>query len=880
MRTAAGQGDGRGGKKSKRRSGVSAEPLANTEQQKAPTKSRRRVSVGGDSDHHSRRMSCTDADVAQFFKSKESMEILERATKNNLLFEPLDPAQRKMVFGAMVDQKYEAGDIVIQQGERGDIFYVVESGAFEASIKSSDKEPAKKVAFYESGTGFGELALLYNGPRAATIKCTKPGKCWGIERGLFNMIMVSANKTLSSSTKEFLNSISLFEPLSDKQVDVLVGLFTEFQHPVGEVLFEAGEACETLYLIRDGEVELYGHPEESEALCPSMDEDKRAPGLRRSSISLSKKIHETGTSLLTLGRGDFIGAAALEGVTGVAKLGRRNLSIERATTRSSLKNSAIAGPTGPVRPTYKVHGRALSQVTVLELTRNTLQAMNAERIGDLPTALLKHVQSKAVSAARELLGLDAKTRVRALAGLPALKIAADGFLESDAPAPGDESSRRPSIDGEGFEEDLSKRRMQLVVSGAAKAEHMDGEGDAKQIVLGEPVDKDAFSEKTRPRMKLSSAVPGREILVVELNADLLVSLRAKIQRITAKAEQGESNKSLISLDELNQVAVLGAGGYGHVCLVEHKATSTCFALKKMSKPHVVYKKQVDHVNNERKLLAKSAHPFIIGLFGSFQDESYLYLLLELVLGGELWSYLNENGPVGIDGARFYGGMVQAALEYLHDHEIVYRDLKPENLLIDRNGFIKVCDFGFAKVVFPGDRTWTLCGTPEYLAPEIILRKGTTSSADWWSFGILVVELITGSTPFVSDDDFSVFKKIVKAEVDWNQFRLPPIAKALVELLLVKDPSMRLGSRESGGAHKIRSENFFKPLDFEKLQKRELSPPWVPVVDNDKDTRHCCEEDEIELPEPDEKALRAVEGQGKDLFDLFPEFERVADVQLQ
>ena len=181
----------------------------------------------------------------------------------------------------------------------------------------------------------------------------------------------------------------------------------------------------------------------------------------------------------------------------------------------------------------------------------------------------------------------------------------------------------------------------------------------------------------------------------------------------------------------------------------------------MSKPHVVSKRQVDHVNNERKLLSMCDHPFVIELFGSFQDKDYLYLLLELVLGGELFTYLDVQGPIKEGPARFFGASVAMALEYLHQYRIAYRDLKPENILIDAQGYIKVVDFGFAKVVYEGERTWTLCGTPEYLAPEVILRKGHDVRVDWWSLGILIVELFTGGTPFYSDDHFDVFKKIVK-----------------------------------------------------------------------------------------------------------------------
>jgi serine/threonine protein kinase len=162
-------------------------------------------------------------------------------------------------------------------------------------------------------------------------------------------------------------------------------------------------------------------------------------------------------------------------------------------------------------------------------------------------------------------------------------------------------------------------------------------------------------------------------------------------------------------------------------------------MKVLKKAEVVRLKQVEHIISEKQILCHINFPFIVNLFCTFQDEKSLYMLLEYVVGGELFSHLRTAGRFSNETTKFYSGEIILAIEYLHSLDIIYRDLKPENLLFDSRGHIKITDFGFAKIV--EDRTWTLCGTPEYLAPEIIQSKGHGKAVDWWALGILILSLM-------------------------------------------------------------------------------------------------------------------------------------------
>jgi len=218
----------------------------------------------------------------------------------------------------------------------------------------------------------------------------------------------------------------------------------------------------------------------------------------------------------------------------------------------------------------------------------------------------------------------------------------------------------------------------------------------------------------------------------------------------------------------------------------------------------------------------------------------LYLLFEYVQGGELFSHLRAAGRFATKTARFYAAEIVLALEYLHQQKIVYRDLKPENLLLDHKGHIKVTDFGFAKVV-PDNRTFTLCGTPEYLAPEVIKGKGHGTEVDWWALGILVFEMLAGFPPFYDENPFGIYEKILLGRISFPA-HFDSSARDLVKKLLASDRTRRLGNLKDGAAD-VKKHRFFKGLDWDAMSKRKNTPPIVPVVEHEGDTSNFEEYEE-------------------------------------
>lgn len=284
-------------------------------------------------------------------------------------------------------------------------------------------------------------------------------------------------------------------------------------------------------------------------------------------------------------------------------------------------------------------------------------------------------------------------------------------------------------------------------------------------------------------------------------------------------------KGKYQLKDFEMLRTLGTGSFGRVHLVRSVHNQRFYAIKTLKKSQVVRMKQVNHTNDERTMLRAVRFPFFIRLWGTFQDSNYLYMVMDYIEGGELFSLLRKSRRFPAPVAKFYASEVVLALEYLHAQDIIYRDLKPENILLDKNGHIKITDFGFAKYV--PDVTWTLCGTPDYIAPEVVASKPYNKSVDWWSLGILIFEMLTGYTPFYSTTHVKTYEKIMHGEVAYPAY-LQPVVVDLLQSLITKDLSKRLGNL-SGGAADVKAHPWFANVQWDKLLAREIETPYEPPI---------------------------------------------------
>ncbi|KAG8454416.1 hypothetical protein GDO86_000875 [Hymenochirus boettgeri] len=285
---------------------------------------------------------------------------------------------------------------------------------------------------------------------------------------------------------------------------------------------------------------------------------------------------------------------------------------------------------------------------------------------------------------------------------------------------------------------------------------------------------------------------------------------------------------------LDIVTTLGVGGFGRVELVKVKNENTVFAMKCIKKRHIVDSRQQEHIHSEKNILEEAHSPFIVKLYRTFKDNKYVYMLLEACLGGELWSILRDRGNFDEPTAKFCIGCVTEAFEYLHQKGVLYRDLKPENLLLDSEGYVKLVDFGFAKKMFPGQKTWTFCGTPEYVAPEVILNKGHSLSVDFWSLGILLYELLTGYPPFTGTDQLIIYHMILQGieKIEFHK-KITRRPEDLIRRLCRQNPAERLGNMKNG-ITEIKKHRWFNGFNWEGLSSRSFPSPLKPQLEGPTD----------------------------------------------
>lgn len=314
-----------------------------------------------------------------------------------------------------------------------------------------------------------------------------------------------------------------------------------------------------------------------------------------------------------------------------------------------------------------------------------------------------------------------------------------------------------------------------------------------------------------------------------------------------KGKNGANLNPSLTPDDFELLKVVGKGSFGKVFQVRKKDTGNIYAMKVLKKEQLLKRKQVAHTQTERKVLEEIDNPFIVSLRFAFQTQDKLYMVLDYFTGGELFFHLKSNGRFSEELARFYAAEITLALECLHKHTIVYRDLKPENVLLDEEGHIRLTDFGLSKESISGNTlTHTFCGTPEYLAPEVIHGAGYNKAVDWWSLGTLLYEMITGLPPFFNTNVHIMYERIMRAQLTFPPY-VSPEAVSLLTGLLQRNPAARLGSGPRD-AEELKEHPFFKSIDWTKLYNKQITPPFKPFTkDGATDVSNIDEEFRKEIP---------------------------------
>jgi len=335
-------------------------------------------------------------------------------------------------------------------------------------------------------------------------------------------------------------------------------------------------------------------------------------------------------------------------------------------------------------------------------------------------------------------------------------------------------------------------------------------------------------------------------VIGEVNEEFSRSTRTVMRRQSSTKDPSpeRSIKMKLTPTHFDILKVVGKGAYGRVLLVREKSTARLFAMKVLQKGHVIHTKNVRYVKEERNILSKADHPFVVKFICAFQTMDKLYLVMEYIAGGELFSRLRNEGLFVEVDAKFYVGEIILAVEYLHSNGIIHRDMKPENVLLDKTGHIRITDFGLAKVHDGKSDVKTICGTDLYMAPEMLSGNGYGKAVDYWSVGAILYEMLTGDPPFYAKGSRKLYSLIMSKKPRFHSWMSQDVVN-LLKGLLNRNVVQRLGTTVTtmfkvGGVAELKNQAFFNDLDWHLLLDQKIAPPFVPVVANLEDTSNFDE----------------------------------------
>eukprot|EP01082_Thalassiosira_pseudonana_P008222 g7612.t1 g7612 contig24:1057816-1061203(-) len=679
-------------------------------------------------------------------KSDEDVEFLLDALSDNFVFNTLDENELETLVNAFEGFECAEGEALISQGETGGHFYILRKGTVVFIVDGEE------VGRAVPGNSFGELALLYNAPRAATCKAVD-GKAglWRVDQVTFRKLLAAHTIQNDNQTKDVLRKVPFLNDLDDEFINRISDALTTVYYDAGDVIFNRGSEGSVFYVIREGKVE-YEH---------------KKRGVK------------------VLGPGDYFGEQAI-----VKNEPRKaDATAVKDTIALALSREVFEKVLGPLSEVIaRSNDRRLLKSVPL-FANSDVENFEIELLG----ALIDEVK---YPAEREILTegdyVDA----------PALYLVRSGVLEAYT----DDGESRILKSGSYFAEDTLM---------PDEDQKYGGKGGMKQ---------------SRETVEvLEDCVLGKLSLA---NID---SVLLDLSRMGNK-KGGKSGKDMLdrSIDifKLERHTLLGAGTFGQVWLASDKKTGNAYALKVQIKRELIDHHQAEGVCREREVMSKIDHPFVIKLVNTSQDDQSVFMLLRLVQGGELFNVMHNDDRDCIpeNEVKFYSAGILEGLAYMHRRRILYRDLKPENVLIDDMGYTVIVDLGFAKVV--NDKTYTLCGTPLYLAPEVILSRGHDKGADYWSLGCLMYEMILGQTPFYDHniDQITLFKRIVHGRYRFPSNAFSEEAQDLITGMLANKSTQRLGCL-AHAERDIKEHPFLSEINFGKLGKRMIKAPWVPRLRN-------------------------------------------------
>eukprot|EP00929_Paragymnodinium_shiwhaense_P118407 TRINITY_DN90328_c0_g1_i1.p1 TRINITY_DN90328_c0_g1~~TRINITY_DN90328_c0_g1_i1.p1 ORF type:complete len:843 (+),score=225.14 TRINITY_DN90328_c0_g1_i1:93-2531(+) len=713
------------------------------------------------------------------------------------LFHNLPVELLLLLVQALSSVEFSSDDFVIKQGEEGDEFFLIQEGCASVYVSSDGKGLGSKVATLKEGDYFGEQALLYNDMRAATVRAETPLLALKLSRKNFEQLGLSQ-----------LNFVKRRAVVAGQSRSML-------KHTPPEKSAEERELMKSAIL---------KNPALGDIMCN--DEEK----LEKMVDLMWKEVVAPGEEVIQEGEldADYF-YIVQEGSF------RVTVSSMQGEERSAEKMIETA-----IKMTK---GSSFGELALLYLAPRaaTVTAEVESTVWVIDRGQFKDIVREASQKQRRFY-IEALDKVDLLDPLlPEEKQAMASAMTEVVFQLGEEIVRQGEVGD----------YMYILCEGQAKVVV---DGELKSTIQATTERAEIFGELAllhdKPRFA-TVEVESEIIRCLRLDRKTFNTILAPLQGLRDRGSQKVSAvkdeeaqaawqplelRCNVKKEELTKLGLLGCGGFGSVEMVQHKFTKEVYALKSLSKGYVTTAGCQQQVMTEKRIQWECDSPFIIKLYQTYNSKDHLHFLLELALGGELFATYHQKGLFGKEPlAKYYAAGTTFALEHLHTRRFIYRDLKPENLLLSDKGFVKLTDLGLAK--FSVGLTYTTCGTPDYFAPETIAGSGHYFAVDWWALGVLIFELMTGKPPFEASTPTKTYQKILKgiSAVPCPAHIAGPLREILKDLLR-KDPARRLPMR-AGGTANVKRHKWYEGFNWKGMQNQTLQPSYVPVVNSPTDRRN-------------------------------------------
>lgn len=852
-------------------------------------------------------------EVTSVLLEPEERKSVLKVLGRHFLFSSLSAGERDMLIEQMLHVEKQKGDVICTMGDKGDDCYIILTG-----ICSVVKD-GTQVASLSAGHTFGELSLLYDVPRTATIECLSPRVVLSVIRGAtFRRSLARAKERTLNETLHFLNTHDIFSKLTVEEKMMLANALSSQTYEPGALLIDENisNTAEWMFLIQEGSVEVTDQYKNRKILgeCATISGNQMPYGEKAvlAKVLTSVKCYAIGYGVLNRLFGNIaevlrrstVRCFLESSVPFFAELTDKQQMIVAAIFQDHnvRKGEVIVSMLADPQLVLVLEG----EVIITDILEAPVKTSASGRVGKpdgapgeldgicpvpqdkqpswpqrtiIPEIDLPEVEDCPAGMIHEtsilhrghVFGTDTfreggRTR-------HSLVARTDGII---CRAGHDEVCR--SLRGT-FEKTLPlrkiiqlnyvKKRLQtifpfsalynemldMVIQNFCEVEHAPGASicqlheDTKQfclIVEGEAV-RQCEGETPRPLERWSSF--GTRQLLLNAPNDAEITAAATGCTVMAINQETFNDSANVLFAELqskcwyqdlqigrNDIMYskkLGEGQFGVVFKVFVRGVSgENFALKCMSKRKILDLEQQQATKLEREILSEFCHPLIVRLIVTFQDEHSVYLLMENIQGGDLFTAIRDIGNLTEEHVLFFGASIVLAIEYVHSRGIIYRDLKPENVMVADDGHLRLVDFGCCS---RKQRSYTFVGTPEYLAPEVVLGKGYGKAVDWWSLGVIMYEMICGPLPFGENcnDPLDVFREVLEKELSVPP-KVTPEGADLLTSLLERMPEQRLGSATLEYKNEVREHGYFEGLQWDAILERSAMPPYVPGGEKDEE----------------------------------------------